>query len=86
VQRQVERHASALAVELLDHVPPQVAAAAYTVDEQHRAARPAGVNAAGGAGSGVYLAAVLVEALSAGESAVAEFLDRLLGASGASPP
>ena len=62
VQRQVDGHAPALAVELADHVPPQVAAGAHAVDEQHRAAGTAGVDVAGGTGPGTHLAAVLVEA------------------------
>ncbi len=33
VQRKVDRHAPALAVELADHMPPQAAAGAYAVDE-----------------------------------------------------
>src|ERR1019366_7666195 len=62
VQRQVDRHAAALAVELVDHVPPQVAAGANAVDEQRRATRAAAVDVAGGTGPGMHLAAVLVEA------------------------
>ena len=61
VQRQVDGHAAALAVELADHVPPQVAAGAGAVDEQRRAARAAGVDVAGRTRPGVHLAPVALE-------------------------
>src|ERR1700722_14909225 len=61
VQRQVDGHAAALAVELVDHVPPQVAAGAQAVDEQRYPARAARVDVAGRAGRGLHLAAVRVE-------------------------
>ena len=63
VQRQVERHAAALPADLVDHVPPQVAAGAEAVHEQGRAAGPAGVDAAGRARSDAHLAAMLIEVL-----------------------
>src|SRR5262249_57592726 len=63
VQRQVDRHAAALAVEQVDHVAPQVAAGGQAMDEQRHAARAAGVDVAGGTRLSAHLAAVLVEAL-----------------------
>ena len=53
MERKVDGDAAALSVELADHVAPQVAAGRQAVDEKRRAARAAGVDAAGRAGPGV---------------------------------
>src|SRR5215469_7318602 len=63
VQRQVDRHAAALAVELVDHMAPQVAAGGQAVDEQRHAARAAGIDVAGWTRLSAHLAAAGVEAL-----------------------
>jgi hypothetical protein len=76
VQRQVDRHAAALATDLIDNVPPQVSAGANAVEEQCGAARPAGIDIAGWTRRGADLAAVFVEAFHLAEH---RFLPRMRG-------
>src|SRR5262249_2655810 len=59
-------HAPALAVELADHMPPQVTTGAQAMDEQHRATRAAGVDVAGRTGPGAHLAAAGVDRVRGG--------------------